>query len=129
MRHHPKVIGFVFKKDVKRAEASNAIDGFIRGEEYGDVFEVEPEALREDEKMEWMKEMNGIVLYSDAFFPFKGFFLTNAWLWLDNVVRAAKSGVECIAAPRGSVMDASILAEATSLGITYCFTDTRLFHH
>ena len=32
MRHHPCVLGFDFKKEVKRAERSNAIDVYVGGE-------------------------------------------------------------------------------------------------
>lgn len=31
LRHHPKVLGMKFKKGVKRAEISNAIDNFVNG--------------------------------------------------------------------------------------------------
>lgn len=65
-----------------------------------------------------MKQLKGVSLASDAFFPFS-----------DNVQRAAKSGVEYIAAPSGSVMDDVVIKAADDKGILFVHTDFRLFHH
>jgi phosphoribosylaminoimidazolecarboxamide formyltransferase/IMP cyclohydrolase len=62
--------------------------------------------------------MNGLVVSSDAFFPF-----------FDNIQRVSQSGVEFVAAPGGSVNDQLVIQEAEKLGITLAFTDYRLFHH
>ena len=62
--------------------------------------------------------MSGLVVSSDAFFPFS-----------DNVQRVAQSGVQFVAAPSGSVNDEGVIAEAEKQGITFVFTQHRLFHH
>jgi phosphoribosylaminoimidazolecarboxamide formyltransferase/IMP cyclohydrolase len=101
LRYHPRVLGLEFKDGVKRAEKANAIDYFVTtadpaGAEYEawkQVLKTEPTWLTMQEKREWVGEKRGVVVGSDAFFPFA-----------DNVHRAARSGVEAIVAPGGSVM-------------------------
>lgn len=74
-----------FKKGVKRAEISNAIDNYVNGsigkdmdrESWAAVYEVVPEQLTEKERSDWAKKLDGVALASDAFFPFR-----------DNVDRA-----------------------------------------
>lgn len=102
LRQHPKVINMKFKKNVKRAEISNAIDNYINGFVGKDMdeafctamYEEVPQKLSESEKIEWIKKADNIALSSDAFFPFR-----------DNVDRAKLSGVKYIASPSGSVND------------------------
>jgi phosphoribosylaminoimidazolecarboxamide formyltransferase / IMP cyclohydrolase len=77
-----------------------------------------PASLTQAERRVWMRELRGVALSSDAFFPFS-----------DNVHRAAQSGVAFIAAPSGSVQDDIVVAAADAYGMTYCHTDLRLFHH
>lgn len=117
------MLSFKFKPTVKRADKSNAIDLYITSQiedhaAWLELFETPPPAFSEVIKGAWMKELDGVVCASDAFFPFS-----------DNVQRCAKSGVKVIAAPKGSVMDSVVIAEAEEKGITFVFTDVRLFHH
>lgn len=85
LRQHPKVLGMKFKKGVKRAEISNAIDNYVNGSigkdmdeaTWAAMYEVIPEKLLENDKIEWIKKLDNVVLSSDAFFPFR-----------DNVDRA-----------------------------------------
>ncbi|XP_012276095.1 bifunctional purine biosynthesis protein PURH isoform X2 [Orussus abietinus] len=85
LRQHPKVTGMKFKKGVKRAEISNAIDNYVNGSIGKDMdeatwaaaYEVVPEKLTEADKQEWISKFDGVALSSDAFFPFR-----------DNVDRA-----------------------------------------
>lgn len=85
LRQHPKVTGMKFKKGVKRAEISNAIDNYVNGTigkdmdeaTWAAMYEVIPEKLSESDKIEWIKKLNNVALSSDAFFPFR-----------DNVDRA-----------------------------------------
>eukprot|EP00835_Amoeboradix_gromovi_P002260 NODE_124_length_18806_cov_0.323996.p4 type:complete len:584 gc:universal NODE_124_length_18806_cov_0.323996:12867-11116(-) len=124
LRRHPKVLGLKFKKGTKRADKSNAIDQYIEGlldfnsEAALTNFEQVPQKLNEIEKIEFLQHMRNVALSSDAFFPF-----------YDNVERAAKSGVKYISAPGGSVQDSQIIKRANEFNMTYCFTNTRLFHH
>ena len=70
------------------------------------------------EKKEWLKQLKGVCLGSDAFFPFG-----------DNIERAHKSGVEYVAEAGGSVRDDNVIATADKYGMAMCFTGVRLFHH
>jgi len=123
LRHHPKVIAFDFKKGVKRADKSNAIDLYVTNQidnlsEWQGMFETVPQPLTLEEKSAWMKKLTGVVVSSDAFFPFS-----------DNVARAKKTGVCCIAAPSGSVMDDVVVKAAEDASICFVHTEFRLFHH
>lgn len=62
--------------------------------------------------------LDGSVLASDAFFPFR-----------DNVDEAAKLGVSAIIQPGGSVRDAESIEAANEHGIVMVFTGTRHFKH
>ncbi|VEN45651.1 unnamed protein product [Callosobruchus maculatus] len=85
LRQHPKVIGMKFKKGVKRAEISNAIDNFVSGTVGKDMdrsffeslYDEVPIEFSENEISTWLSKLSGVALGSDAFFPFR-----------DNVERA-----------------------------------------
>ena len=49
--------------------------------------------------------------------------------FVDNVFRAARSGVKYIAAPLGSQNDEPVKDTAKKLGIRFVEQPTRLFHH
>ena len=106
LRRHPKVQELRFPEGMKRAERDNEIDRFIR------------EELSEAEKRDWLSRSAGLALGSDAFFPFG-----------DNIERAARSGVVCVAQPGGSIRDDNVIETADKYGIVMCFTGIRLFHH
>ncbi|KAI8376551.1 phosphoribosylaminoimidazolecarboxamide formyltransferase/IMP cyclohydrolase [Radiomyces spectabilis] len=126
LRHHPKVLAFDFKKEVKRADKSNAIDLYVINEigegterkAWEDKFNTIPEPLTAEERKEWMAQLKDTVVSSDAFFPFT-----------DNVYRAKRSGVKYIAAPSGSVQDAEVIAAADENDMVIAHTTLRLFHH
>jgi phosphoribosylaminoimidazolecarboxamide formyltransferase/IMP cyclohydrolase len=76
-----------FKKSIKRAQISNAIDDYI-GNTIGiglsrarweSMFEVVPAELTSEERRSWSKKLKGVALSSDAFFPFS-----------DNIERAVQ---------------------------------------
>ena len=106
LRRHPKVLELSFPEGMKRAERDNEIDRFIR------------EELSEAEKRDWLSRSAGLALGSDAFFPFG-----------DNIERAARSGVVCVAQPGGSIRDDNVIETADKYGMVMCFTGIRLFHH
>ena len=106
LRRHPKVLELSFPEGMKRAERDNEIDSFIR------------EELSEAEKRDWLSRSAGLALGSDAFFPFG-----------DNIERAARSGVVCVAQPGGSIRDDNVIETADKYGMVMCFTGIRLFHH
>lgn len=79
IRQHPKVVNMKFRKGVKRAEISNAIDNYVNGTVGKDmdrkVFEAMydevPTELTPSEKRTWLDQLKGVALGSDAFFPFR----------------------------------------------------------
>ena len=82
------------------------------------IFKVKPEVFTREEKREWLDQMDGVTLGSDAFFPFS-----------DNIERARKSGVKYIAQPGGSVRDQAVIDTCNKYGMVMAFTKIRLFHH
>ena len=126
LRQCPKVMDLPFINGIRRADRDNAIDVYI-GEEYMDVladgawekvFKTKPEVFTREEKREWLDQMNGVTLGSDAFFPFS-----------DNIERAHKSGVKYIAQPGGSVRDDLVIECCDKYDMVMAFTGIRLFHH
>ena len=126
LRQCPKVLTLPFKEGVARPNRDNAIDVYM-SEDYMDVladgewekvFSEKPEPLTREEKREWLNQMDGVALGSDAFFPFD-----------DNVERAHRSGVKYIAQPGGSIRDDLVIEACNKYGIVMYFTGMRLFHH
>ena len=126
LRQNPKVLALPFKDGLKRADRDNAIDVYIsddyddvlRDGEWQRVFTKCPEPLTREEKKEWLKNMSGVSLGSDAFFPFG-----------DNIERAHKSGVEYVAEAGGSIRDDNVIETCDRYGMAMTFTGLRLFHH
>ncbi|OWF42604.1 bifunctional purine biosynthesis protein PURH-like isoform X1 [Mizuhopecten yessoensis] len=127
LRQHPKVMEMKFKKGVKRAERNNGIDQFVLGtvgsdmelETWKNLFEDKPPTfLSQEERKEWISQLRGVSLSSDAFFPFR-----------DNIDRAAQSGVEYIVSPAGSTNDGGVIEACNKHKMVMVHTNTRLFHH
>ena len=126
LRQHEKVLNLPFKDTVGRPERDNAIDVYI-SEDWQDVlddgrwqslFTTRPEPLTREEKRAYLDTVTDVALGSDAFFPFP-----------DNIERAKRSGVTCIAEPGGSIRDDLVIAKCDEYGIAMAFTGIRLFHH
>ena len=126
LRQHEKVLALPFKEELGRPERDNAIDVYI-SDDYEDVigdgvwqdcFTRQPEPLTREEKKAYLAGVTGVALGSDAFFPFG-----------DNIVRARRSGVTCIAQPGGSIRDDLVIEKCNEYGIAMAFTGLRLFHH
>ncbi|XP_074652048.1 bifunctional purine biosynthesis protein ATIC-like [Tubulanus polymorphus] len=126
LRQHPNVLGMKFKKGVKRAEMSNIIDVYVNGtvgqdmelSKWQEMLEDPPQQLTKADRDDWIKQLNGVALSSDAFFPFR-----------DSIDRAKQSGVEFVASPSGSTNDQSVIDACNDHQMTLCFTNLRLFHH
>ncbi|QSZ35343.1 hypothetical protein DSL72_008213 [Monilinia vaccinii-corymbosi] len=127
LRFHPRVLGIKWKTGTKRPDKSNAIDLLVSGElpksgpereGYEGFFDEVPAEFTEKEREEWMSKLTQVAISSDAFFPF-----------IDNVYRAARSGVSYIAAPSGSQNDSHVFETAEKLNITFIEQSIRLFHH
>ena len=126
LRQHPKVMNLPWVEKIRRADRDNTIDIYI-SDDYEDVladgtwqqfFTECPAPLTREEKEEWIAQMKGVSLGSDAFFPFG-----------DNIERAHKSGVEFVAQAGGSVRDDHVIETSDKYGIAMAFTGVRLFHH
>ena len=127
LRQHPQVLALPFKLGIRRADRDNTIDVYLSEEEHDDVlrdgmwqqfFTEQPQVLTREEKRQWLDQMEGVSLGSDAFFPFG-----------DNIERAHKSGVQYIAQAGGSVRDDHVIMTCDKYGIAMAFTGVRLFHH
>ncbi|KAJ6640228.1 Bifunctional purine biosynthesis protein ATIC [Pseudolycoriella hygida] len=146
LRQHPTVTSMKFKKGIKRAEISNAVDNFVNGtvgkdmplEFFQSMYDEVPKFLTDLEKTEWIKKLSNVALASDAFFPFR-----------DNIDRAKmvcirgkrlkiirltifiqlQSGVSYIGSPSGSTNDADVINACNDHGIVLAHTNLRLFHH
>ncbi|MDO4965954.1 MAG: phosphoribosylaminoimidazolecarboxamide formyltransferase [Lachnospiraceae bacterium] len=126
LRQCPKVMNLQFVDGIKRAERDNAIDNYI-GEAYMDVlkegawqniFKVKPDVFTSEEKEAWLSQAEGIVLGSDAFFPFS-----------DSIERGVKSGVKYVVQPGGSIRDEDVINCCDEYGIAMVCNGVRLFHH
>ena len=126
LRQHEKVLNLPFREDIGRPDRDNAIDVYI-SEDWEDVlgedrwerlFTTRPEPLTREEKRAWLDTVTGVALGSDAFFPFS-----------DNIERAKRSGVTCIAEPGGSIRDDLVIEKCNEYGMAMAFTGIRLFHH
>ena len=124
LRQSPQVLNLPFKADIKRPDRDNAIDVYIGNEsedilnDWQRVFTERPKKFTDEEKINWLKNLKGVALGSDAFFPFG-----------DNIERAHKSGVEFIAQSGGSIRDDNVIETCDKYGIVMAMTHIRLFHH
>ncbi len=126
LRQHPSVLNLRFVPGIRRPDRDNAIDVYLSDEAediladgvWQTVFSEKPQPLTATEKKDWISGLSGVALGSDAFFPFG-----------DNVERARKSGVCCIAQPGGSIRDDNVIETCNRYGIVMAFTGIRLFHH
>lgn len=125
LRQHPAVLDFQFKPGVSRTVKDIAIDQFLRDDTtaremagWPEIFVNVPARLTPNQKQDWLKNMTGVALGSDAFFPQR-----------DNIDRAARSGVRYLAQPGGSVRDDLVIEACDEYGMVMAFTGWRLFHH
>ena len=63
-------------------------------------------------------EVQGSVMASDAFFPFR-----------DGIDAAAEAGITAVIQPGGSMRDEDVIAAADELGLAMVFTGFRHFRH
>ena len=125
LRQSERVLSLPFKEKLSRNDKDNIIEQYLSDEpeidlfsSWSDYFKSCPEPFKEEEKKAYLKEVKGISLSSDAFFPFP-----------DNIERAARSGVTYIAEPGGSIRDDDVIKAANEHEMVMCFTGVRLFHH
>lgn len=108
LREHPKILNLKFNSTLARPERDNAINICI----------TESEIISPKERRAFIENYKGVCLGSDAFFPFP-----------DNIARAARSSVEYIAQPGGSIRDELVIKACDDKNIAMIMTGHRLFHH
>lgn len=125
LRQHPAVLALKFRPEIKRPDRDNAIDQYLRDDitprekaAWNEIFAETPRPLTGEEKRRWLREMSGVVLGSDAFFPFR-----------DSIDRAAMSGVQYVLQPGGSTRDDEVIHACNEYGMVMVFSGVRLFHH
>ena len=101
---------------------SNAIlfarDGSTLGIGAGQMSRVDATRIAVQKAGDAGLDLNGAVLASDAFFPFR-----------DGVDAAAEAGVRAIVQPGGSRRDVEVIEAANEHGMAMVFTGQRLFRH
>lgn len=122
LRLHPRVQNMKFKKGLKRADVSNLIDLYVNNqitqEDLNEKLEEPTLLLNQNERKDWLKGLDQVVVSSDAFFPFS-----------DNIDRAQQSGAKFIVSPGGSTNDQVVIEACEKYNITLIHTGLRLFHH
>lgn len=125
LSRHPKVLGIGFRSGVRRQERVNWRVRYIEGDltpgeqaEFAQVVDEQPEPLADDDRADWVADLDGVALASDGFIPFR-----------DNIDHAARHGVSFIAQPGGSTRDAAVADACREHGIAMVHTGLRLFHH
>ena len=122
---HPRVLGLAFRPGIRRQERINYRVRFIDGDmtegeqaAFNAALEKPAPSLSDDERRDWLAELDGVSLASDGFLPFR-----------DNVDHAARHGVRFIAQPGGSARDAEVQEACRAYSIAMAHTGLRLFHH
>ena len=125
LRQHPAVLNLRFRKGARRPEKINAIDLYLKGDMTPEErsawrysFREAPQPIGDTARREWLRRLEGVVLGSDAYIPFR-----------DNIDRAARTGVEYVVQTGGSVQDDAVAAAADEYGMVMVNTGIRLFHH
>lgn len=126
LQQHPKVLGLPFKEELGRIEKTNIVDQYLLWDELSEAeiaammqgLSDQPEPLAREERAEWIRRFSGIVLSSDAFFPFR-----------DSIDRASRSGIQHVMQPGGSLRDDEVTRAADEYGMTMIHSGVRLFLH
>lgn len=126
LRQSPKVLTLPFRTDISRPDRDNTIDVYLSDDamdvladgRWEKFFTKKPEPMTAQERKEWLLNMDGVTLGSDAFIPFS-----------DNIERAHRSGVKYVAEAGGSKNDQAVIDACNEFGMVMAFTGLRLFHH
>ncbi len=95
-----------------------AKEGQLLGVGAGQMSRVDSVKLGASKAQSAETSLEGCVLASDAFFPFR-----------DGIDEAAKHGVKAVIQPGGSVRDSEVIEAADEHGIAMLFTGMRHFRH
>lgn len=126
LQQHPKTVALPFDTSLKRVDKTNVVDQYILWDQLSEPEEAQmlagldavPERITPEERLDWLKQFDGICLSSDALIPFR-----------DNIDRAQRSNVQYIAQTGGSNRDADVTEAGDEYGIVMTHTGLRLFVH
>lgn len=125
LRQHPAIQELRWKKGVTRPDQVNGIDLFLRDDltpaeeqQWRQLFEVVPQRLSAAERQDWLKNLTGVSLGSDAYIPFR-----------DTIDCASQYGVSYIVQPGGSQRDEEVIEACDTYGMSMAYSGFRLFHH
>ena len=114
----PLEFAWVICKHVKSNAIVYAKQGQLLGVGAGQMSRVDSVKLGAIKAQSVQLSLEGSVLASDAFFPFR-----------DGIDEAAKYGVRAVIQPGGSVRDKEVIEAANEHGIAMLFTGMRHFRH
>ena len=117
LRQHPRALALQYEDTLSRSERDNAVEAWLRDEPIAGLLDPPP-PLTDDERREWIGQLQDVALASDGLIPFR-----------DNVDRAAQTGVRYIWQPGGSLRTDEVVAAADEHDMLMTFSGLRLFHH
>jgi phosphoribosylaminoimidazolecarboxamide formyltransferase/IMP cyclohydrolase len=126
LQQHPRVLELPFKSGLKRPEKANIVDEYLLWDQLSDAERAamlagltsQRDPISQPERIEWLKRFDGICLSSDGFIPFR-----------DNIDRAARSHVQYVIQPGGSIRDEGVILAADEYGMVMIESGLRLFVH
>jgi phosphoribosylaminoimidazolecarboxamide formyltransferase/IMP cyclohydrolase len=123
LRQHPTLESLAFSDRASRPERDNILDAVARGEPLVGAAWMLSEGstmprLSAEERADWLSQLRAVSMTSDGLIPFR-----------DTIDRAARSGVEFVAQPGGSLRDADVVGASEEHGMAMTLTGIRLFHH
>lgn len=126
LQMHPATLGLPFKEGLKRPEKANIVDQYLLWDQLSDAeraamvsgLRQPPAPIGREERIAWVKRFEGICLSSDGYIPFR-----------DNIDRAARSHVQYVIQPGGSIRDTGVIDAANEYGMAMVESGVRLFLH
>ena len=126
LQQHPRVVDLPFKDGLKRPEKANVVDQYLLWDQLSDPertamlsgLTATPEPISKEERIAWVRRFNGVCLSSDGYIPFR-----------DNIDRAARSHVQYVIQPGGSIRDEGVTQAADEYGMVMVESGLRLFLH
>lgn len=126
LQQHPRTLELPFRDGIKRTEKTNVVDQYLLWDQLSateegrmlDDLSARPEPVSSEERREYLSQMDGICLSSDAYIPFR-----------DNIDRAGRSNVRYVAQTGGSAADRGVTEAANEHGMVMAHTGLRLFLH
>lgn len=126
LQMHPATLGLPFKEGLKRPEKANIVDQYLLWDQLSDAERAAmlagltqpPAPIGREERIAWVKRFEGICLSSDGYIPFR-----------DNIDRAARSHVQYVIQPGGSIRDTGVIDAANEYGMAMVESGVRLFLH